>query len=82
MRAFCPSTEWLNGARQEPFLASVEPVVSSTVRDAAEQAGVVSGVASNGAPFTSKEAPSYYHHRASFEGFRQHLTRRQNDRKR
>jgi hypothetical protein len=23
MRAFCPSTEWLNGARQEPFLASV-----------------------------------------------------------
>jgi hypothetical protein len=58
---FCPSTEWLSGARQEPFLASVRAPWFRQLC-AMPQATWLRrfGVASNGAPFTSKEALSYY----------------------
>jgi hypothetical protein len=57
---FCPSTEWLTGAQQEPFLASVR---GPWFRQLCAMPQAIwlrrSGVVSNGAPFTSKEAPSY-----------------------
>ena len=57
---FCPSIEWLVGARQAPFLASVR---APWFRQLCEMPQALwlrrSGVVSNGAPFTSKEAPSY-----------------------
>jgi hypothetical protein len=57
---FCPSTEWRTGAQQEPFLASVR---APWFRQLCAMPQAIwlrrSGVVSNGAPFTSKEAPSY-----------------------
>ena len=57
---FCPSTEWLTGAQQGPFLASVRAPWFQQL-SAMPQAIWLrrSGVVSNGAPFTSKAAPSY-----------------------
>ena len=57
---FCPSTEWLNGAQQAPLLASVRAPWFRQLC-AMPQATWLrrSGVVSNGAPFTSKEAPIY-----------------------
>jgi hypothetical protein len=57
---FCPSTEWLAGAQKEPFLESVR---SPWFRQLCAMPQALwlrrSGVVSNAAPFTSKEAPSY-----------------------
>jgi hypothetical protein len=57
---FCPCTESLAGAQQEPFLASVR---SPWFRQLCAMPQALwlrrSGVVSNAAPFTSKEAPSY-----------------------
>ena len=57
---FSPSTEWLSGAQQEPFLANVR---APWFRQLCEMPQAIwlrrSGVTSNKAPFTSKAAPSY-----------------------
>jgi hypothetical protein len=57
---FSPSTEWLSGVQQEPFLASVR---APWFRQLCAMPQAIwlrrSGVTSNKAPFTSKEAPSY-----------------------
>jgi hypothetical protein len=57
---FSPSAEWLAGAQQAPFLASVR---APWFQQLCTMPQVIwlrrSGVVSNGAPFTSKEAPSY-----------------------
>ena len=56
---FCPSIEWLIGVQQEPFLASVR---APWFRQLSAMPQAIwlrrSGVVSNGAPFTSKGAPS------------------------
>jgi hypothetical protein len=58
---FCPSTEWLNGAQQGPFLASVRAPWFHRLCVMPQALWLRrSGVTSNKAPFTSKEAPSYY----------------------
>jgi hypothetical protein len=58
---FSPSIEWLRGARQEPFLANVR---APWFRQLCAMPQAIwlrrSGVTSNGAPFTSREAPSYF----------------------
>jgi hypothetical protein len=57
---FSPSTEWLTGAKMEPFLASVR---APWFRRLCAMPQAIwlrrSGVASNKVPFTSKGAPSY-----------------------
>jgi hypothetical protein len=56
---FCPSTEWLAGAQQAPFLASVR---APWFRQLCAMPQAIwlrrSGVTSNGVPFTSKGAHS------------------------
>ena len=57
---FCPSTEWLTGVKQAPFLASVRAPWFQQLCAMPQAIWLRrSGVVSNGAPFTSKEAPSY-----------------------
>jgi hypothetical protein len=57
---FSPSTDWLNGVKQEPFLASVR---APWFRRLCAMPQAIwlrrSGVTSNRVPFTSKGAPSY-----------------------
>ena len=56
---FCPCTEWLAGAKQEPFLASVRAPWYHQLCVMPQATWLRrSGVTSNGAPFTSKGAPS------------------------
>jgi hypothetical protein len=57
---FCPSTEWLAGAQQAPFLASVHAPWFHQLCAMPQAIWLRrSGVTSNGAPFTSKGARSY-----------------------
>jgi hypothetical protein len=57
---FCPSTEWLVGARQAPFLASVRAPWFCRLCEMPQVIWLRRfGVTSNKVPFTSKEAPSY-----------------------
>ncbi len=56
---FSPSAEWLAGAQQAPFLASVRAPWFQQLCAMPQAIWLRrSGVVSNGAPFTSKEAPS------------------------
>jgi hypothetical protein len=57
---FCPSTEWLSGVQQEPFLASVRAPWFHRLCAMPQAIWLRRfGVTSNQVPFTSKEAPSY-----------------------
>jgi hypothetical protein len=57
---FSPSTAWLTGAQQAPFLASVRAPWFQQLCAMPQAIWLRrSGVVSNGVPFTSKEAPSY-----------------------
>jgi hypothetical protein len=57
---FCPSTEWLAGAQQAPFLASVRAPWFHQLCAMPQAIWLRrSGVTSNGVPFTSKGARSY-----------------------
>jgi hypothetical protein len=57
---FSPSTEWLNGVRQAPFLASVRAPWFQQLCAMPQAIWLRrSGVTSNQVPLTSREAPSY-----------------------